>query len=190
MRSLPLFAFPLFLGLAACSEESETPASAGAGGTSGNVDDGCPRGTLESDITYLPRTGPRVDANGVLMPPPAASYVVSSTFLRLRSKDDANRRFGELMAPISALLEQQPGLEALQLAVSGECKTARTLSVWASLDVMYDFVASDAHQTAVRAVSEVSRGGSVVVHWSAENTEQASWDEAARRLTAAPGPFY
>ena len=55
---------------------------------------------------------------------------------------------------------------------------------------MYDFVASDTHQTAVNAVSEVSRGGSTVLHWSAETVEQASWQEAARRLADAKGPFY
>jgi heme-degrading monooxygenase HmoA len=175
----------LLAALAGCSEGlDETPAPAES------ADDGCPRGTLESDAVFLPRTGPRVDASGALMAPPEAGYVVSSTFLRLRHGDEANRRFGELFAPVMTQLQNQPGLEALQLGTSAACGTARTLSVWSSLAAMYDFVASDAHQTAVHAVSEVSRGGSIVVHWSAQTAEQASWQEAERRLAAAQGPFY
>jgi heme-degrading monooxygenase HmoA len=176
----------LLATLAGCSEESDTPEAPAPGA----VDDGCPRGTLEADMAYLPWTGPKIDAAGTLMPPPAEGYVVSSTFLRLRPGDEAGRRFSELFGPIATQLETQPGLEALQLATSPGCGTARTLSVWASPEAMYDFVVSDAHYAAVKAVSEVSRGGSVVVHWTAQTVEQASWDEATKRLTAAKGPFY
>jgi heme-degrading monooxygenase HmoA len=183
-----IFAFVFLATLSGCSEDSESNAPQGP--DPGAVDDGCPRGTLETDIVYLPRTGPKVDATGTLMPPPAEGYVVSTTFLRLRSGDEASRRFNELFAPIATQLQTQPGLEALQLATSPGCQTARTLSVWASPEAMYDFVVSDAHYAAVKAVSEVSRGGSVVVHWSAQTTEQASWGEATKRLTAAKGPFY
>jgi heme-degrading monooxygenase HmoA len=183
-----IFGFLFLVTLAGCSEDSDSEAPLGP--DPGAVDDGCLRGTLETDIAYLPRTGPRIDAAGTLMPPPAEGYVVSTTFLRLRPGDEAGRRFGELFAPIATQLQTQPGLEALQLATSASCGTARTLSVWASPDAMYDFVVSDAHYAAVRAVSEVSRGGSVVVHWTAQTPEQASWDEATKRLTAAKGPFY
>ena len=183
----PLFGFVLLATLTACSSEESQPPG---GPPPGSVDDGCPRGTLESDIVYLPRTGPKVDPSGALMPPPAEGYVVSSTFLRLRPGEEAARRFGELFAPIATQLQAQPGLEALQLATAAGCQTARTLSVWASPEAMYDFVVSDAHYAAVKAVSEVSRGGSVVVHWTAQNAEQASWNEATRRLDAARGPFY
>jgi len=181
----PLLAFVLFPVLTACSDDSEAAPS-----PSGAVDDGCPRETLELDIAYTPRTGPKVDASGALMAPPGSGYVVSTTFLRLRPGDEAGRRFAELFGPIAVQLQNQPGLLALQLATSADCGTARTLSVWSSLEAMYDFVASDTHQTAVNAVSEVSRGGSTVLHWSAETVEQASWQEAARRLADAKGPFY
>jgi heme-degrading monooxygenase HmoA len=183
-----LFGLLLLATITGCSEESDAPAAAGP--DPGAVTDGCPRGTLESDMASLPWTGPKIDSSGKLMPPPAEGYVVSSTFLRLRPGDEAGRRFGELFAPIATQLQTQPGLEALQLATSASCGTARTLSVWASQEAMYDFVVSDAHYAAVRAVSEVSRGGSIVVHWSAQTVEQASWDEATKRLTAAKGPFY
>jgi hypothetical protein len=187
MKAAALLGLGIFLPVVAgCSEDSEAPPAADPGA----VTDGCPRGTLESDLVYLPRTGPKVDASGALMPPPAAGYVVSSTFLRLQPGEQAGRRFGELMAPISEQLTSLPGLEALQLATSPGCGTARTLSVWSTLDAMYYFVTSDAHQAAIDAVSEVSRGGSVVVHWNAQTVEQASWDEATRHLTAARGPFY
>jgi heme-degrading monooxygenase HmoA len=186
VKSRSLLGLFLVAGLSGCSEESETPPATDPGA----VSDGCLRGTLEADIAYLPRTGPKVDATGALMPPSADGYVVSSTFLRLRPGDEAGRRFGELFAPIATQLQTQPGLEALQLATSASCQTARTLSVWASPEAMYDFVVSDTHYAAVKAVSEVSRGGSVVVHWTAQNVEQASWDEATKRLMAARGPFY
>ncbi len=185
MKNSLMFACVLLPVLTGCSDESEAaPGPAGAG------DDGCPRGTLELDIAYTPRTGPKVDASGTLMPPPGDGYVVSTTFLRLRPGDEAGKRFAELFGPVALQLQHQPGLEALQLATSANCGTARTLSVWSSLEAMYDFVASDAHQAAANAVSELSRGGSTVIHWSAENVEQASWQEAAGRLAAAKGPFY
>jgi hypothetical protein len=39
-------------------------------------------------------------------------------------------------------------------------------------------------------VDEVSRGGSVVVHWDAATLEESTWEEGARKLAASTGPFY
>jgi heme-degrading monooxygenase HmoA len=154
---------------------------------------GCVRGTLEPDFaTFMPLGGPAVDpATGALRPPAAgASYVISSTYLALRGEPAAQQAFGELMGPISATLQAQPGLLAIQLAQSMSCGSARTLTVWESEDAMYAFVASPAHVEAMRRVGEVSRGESVVTHWVSSATTAATWDEAARQLRAHTGPRY
>jgi len=139
----------------------------------------------------VPLSGPGVDPEtGELKPPPAAGYIVSSTYLRLKSKPGEFQRFGELMGPIQQALAEQPGLLALQLSTSDSCSSARTLAVWESADAMYEFVTSPAHMAAVDAVGEVSRGGSIVTSWRASQTGEATWDEAVRKLDADNGPFY
>ncbi|HEU4532705.1 MAG TPA: hypothetical protein VFS00_01260 [Polyangiaceae bacterium] len=160
---------------------------------------GCERGAIEADLNEGPPggapsivsptaprwQGPGVDpATGALRP---GNYVLSSTYLALRP--EARPRFGELMGPISADLQTRPGLVAISLALSESCASARTLSVWESEDAMYGFVASDAHGAAVRAVGEVSRGQSVVTHWSG-NEAKATWAEAAQALARDDGPIY
>lgn len=170
---------------AACSGEGEKAGSP----SPMEPEDGCARGTLESDIVYTPMTGPKVEG-GKLAAPSGEGYVASSTFLRLKPGDETNTRFQELLGPILAGFPSRPGMQAFQLALAASCNTARTLSVWASVEDMYDFVTSEEHMTAVSAVGEVSRGGSIVVHWDAATAEETSWQEAARKLAAATGPFY
>ena len=144
--------------------------------------DGCSRGELESDLTYVPVRA--------MTDPPAEGYVVSSTYLRLKHTAAAKSRFQELNGPISTDLLARPGLLALEFAIAGECNTARTKSVWASTEAMYEFVTGEAHGAAVQAIDELSRGGSVVTHWTAKTLEETSWDEAAARLRGDIGPVY
>jgi heme-degrading monooxygenase HmoA len=174
---------------AACSGSDAKPVAETPGPSPGDVDDGCARGSIESDLAFTPMSGPKVEG-GALVAPGAEGYVVSSTFLRLRPGEESNKRFQELFAPILAGFAARPGMQAFQLGLSASCNTARTLSVWSSTEAMYDFVTSDEHMAAVNAVGEVSRGGSVVVHWDATNVDESSWDEAARKLASASGPFY
>ncbi|WP_164018605.1 antibiotic biosynthesis monooxygenase family protein [Pyxidicoccus trucidator] len=146
----------------------------------------CARERLEEDLQMLPLAGAAVRADGTLEP---GSYIVSSTYLKLRPEPEALARFQALMGPISESLQAQQGLVALQVASSERCGTARTLSVWRDEAAMYSFVSGSAHQAAVSSVREVSRGGSIVTHWT-DNERGVSWTKAARQLGADPGPFY
>lgn len=152
----------------------------------------CERGELEDDLSMIGQpAGPAVDpSTGLLKAPPAEGWVVSSTYLRLKSEPAAMARFGELMGPIQQALATQPGLLAIEFGSSMSCGTARTFSVWESEEAMFEFVAGPAHGAARAAVGEVSRGGSIVTHWTTARADQSTWDEAARRLAADEGPLY
>lgn len=169
------------LALPACGEEEPAPAPVQEDPLAD-----CTRDSLEADLQSSPLNGSAVQADGTLAP---GSYVVSSTYLKLRPEPAAQGRFQELMGPIMQSLQAQQGLVALQLATSERCGTARTLSVWRDEAAMYGFVTGDAHVAAVRAVNEVSRGGSIVTHWS-DDAQGVSWAKAAQQLGADTGPFY
>lgn len=157
--------------------------------------DTCDRAVLEDDLGSpagpgWALAGPGVDpATGELLPFDQP-VVASTTYLRLRSEVSSQQRFGQLMGPIQETLGTAPGLLAIGLATSDACGTARTLTIWESEDAMLGFVTSEAHVAAVQAVSEVSRGGSVVTHWSASDTSAAGPDEALRQLAAYDGFEY
>lgn len=170
----------LVLPLATACSSSEDDSKEGA------PSDGCSRGELEPDITYVPIPL----AGGSLAEPPAQGYVVSSTYLRLRHDETAKSRFRELNGPINTDLLGRAGLLALEFAIAEECNTARTKSVWASTEAMYEFVTGVAHGEAVGAVDELSRGGSVVTHWTAKTLAETTWDEAVIRLQGDRGPIY
>lgn len=148
--------------------------------------DGCTRGELEPDIVYVPMTLP----GGPLVDPPSEGYIVSSTYLRLRHDEAVLGRFRDFNRTIQADLLGRPGLLGLEFAVAVDCNTARTKSVWASVEAMYEFVAGEAHGAAVQAIDELSRGGSVVTHWTAKSLDHTTWDEAAVRLQGDKGPVY
>ncbi|MDY7226575.1 hypothetical protein [Hyalangium rubrum] len=168
------------LGLTACSsEEPKDPPK--------DEQADCSRGQLEADLTFNgPLAGPAVRADGTLAP---GRYTVSSTYLRLKPDAEGQARFQELVMPVGQALRSQPGLMALQFASSVYCNTARTFSVWKDDASMYEFVSGPAHLDAMSAVSEVSRGGSIVTHW-ADDEKGASWQKAAQQLSADEGPFY
>ena len=52
------------------------------------------------------------------------------------------------------------------------------------------FVVGDAHANAIARTPEISRGGSVVTHWTATSIAEITWDEAIVRVAADEGPFY
>ena len=185
----PLLLAALALCAACSSSDDKKPEAESPTPSPGDVDDGCARGSMESDLAFTPMSGPKV-SEGALMAPGNDGYVTATTFLRLRPGEEAAARFQELAGPIIASFASRPGMQAFQLGLSASCNTARTLSVWATTEDMFDFVTSDEHMNAMNAVSEVSRGGSMTVHWEAATTEESSWDEAAKRLAAGNGPFY
>lgn len=145
----------------------------------------CERGILESDLFTLPLDSADVSF-GALKP---GQYVVSSTYLRLIDSDAASAKFWEVMFPIIEDLGTRKGLAALSLGLSLECNTARTLSVWRDDIAMLEFVAGSAHVAAVAAGSQLNRGGSVVMHWTGNET-QATWEVAAQKLAEYDGPIF
>lgn len=191
----------LFLSTAACEDGSDDPiaaepsgASAPDGGSvpdasrvadSGNPFADCSRGTLEQDFGAAPLAGVGV-VDGKLR---AGSYVISATYLQLRQDPAAQQRFGELMGPIMADLQTRKGLVAISLGTSSRCGVARTLSVWEDDIAMFGFVASEAHGAAVSSVKQVSRGGSLVTHWTGD-AAQATWSAAAEHAGQDDGPLY
>jgi heme-degrading monooxygenase HmoA len=149
----------------------------------GDAPGACARGALEPDFAAMPLAGPGVSDSGL----EPGSYVLSSTYLQVRS--ERRERFDALMQPIVADLAARPGLLALSLGGSAMCGTARTLTVWRDEVAMLEFVASDPHATAMAAVSEISRGGSVVTHWSGDEHD-ATWHAAVEHVAADDGPMY
>jgi len=143
----------------------------------------CERGILERDLFTLPLDGAGVSF-GVLKP---GQYVLSSTYLRLKETDAASAKFWEVMGPIGDDLSKREGLVALSLGLSLECNSARTLSVWRDDVAMLEFVTDSAHSAAVAAISQLSRGGSVVMHWTGDEA-QATWKAAAQKLAEYDGP--
>jgi quinol monooxygenase YgiN len=186
--------------LSACagddSESSSDPIAQSTGGTSalpagsGSTEApeadpfaGCAPGTLEADMNAAPLSGPGVQ-DGALEP---GEYIVSSTYLQL--KPDKLDRFQELLKPIEADLASRDGVVALSFGGSPTCGTARTLAVWRDEAAMFSFVTGEAHSAAVGAIDELSRGGSIVTHWTGDQAS-ATWDAAAGQLAADDGPTY
>jgi len=148
-------------------------------------DDGCHADELEADMPRAPLTGAGV-VDGTLA---AGSYAISSTYLRLPAGDAARERFFALAGPVIADAATREGAVASALALSASCNTARTLTVWRDQEAMYEFVSGQAHLVAMAAVGEVSRGGSIAMHWLGDESE-ANWDTAAEQLGAFEGRTY
>ncbi|MCU0684009.1 MAG: hypothetical protein MUF34_17500 [Polyangiaceae bacterium] len=188
------------------SDDDDNPGAAGTGAGAGGAPGGsqptkyagCERGVLEADLvggaqldvlaTRGPQwQGPGVDpATGALRP---GNYVISSTYLTLRTEAAAQQRFGELMGILTEDFQTRPGLVALALSVAGSCDTARTLSVWESEEAMYAFVSSPAHTAAISGARDVSRGQSAVTHWSGTEAD-ATWPKGAEALSRDEGLGY
>lgn len=148
-------------------------------------DDGCTGDVLTADTSLAPLSGPGL-VDGAL---PPGQYAISTTHLRLKEGPATMARFSELLQPVLGQLGSSDGLVAQSLAVSSSCGTARTLTVWRDVDAMYAFVLSPAHAAAVAAVSEVSRGNSIAMHWIG-SAEEANWQKAAEQLGAWTGRVY
>jgi quinol monooxygenase YgiN len=138
----------------------------------------CVRGAIEADGRD---SGP--------LELPAGQYVISTTYLRLKNSRATLQQFSALNAPMEAALRRNPGRVKSVTRLSESCNTARTLTVWKDEAAMYEFVASPEHAAAMAAVTDVSRGGSIVTHWN--DTEVGfNWQKAATSIAADTGPFY
>lgn len=184
MNPISLLALPLLLLATACTSDDGgggggAAAADGGGGAPGAVideSDGCGRAKREDDLQVIPL---KAVADATL---PEAGFVVATTFLRITHGDAGAAVFAELATPVQGELVAAPGLLAAELALAESCNTARTLSVWESIEAMYGFVGGPAHAAAMERVAEVSRGGSVTSHWDATTRAEASWEEALGRL--------
>jgi hypothetical protein len=185
----------LAVALVACSEDDDDANAAQnveqRSPTSTNGDP-CQRGALESDREFSPWAGPGVSpTTGVPEAPESGTqFIVSTTYLRLKSDDAAQQRFQGVLGPINDALATQPGLRALQTSVSTSCGTARTLSVWQDEASMYTFVGGEAHGAAMAAVPEISRGGSITTHFLARSASDVTWEKAATELAASNKSTY
>jgi heme-degrading monooxygenase HmoA len=192
-------ALPLTLALGACSgNDSEgaqraganAAAGAGGGGAEGGTvvppnADGCNGYDLEADFAPTPLDGPGL-VDGQI---PAGEYIITTTYLRMQSGDAARQTFNTLAGDVLTDLQGRSGLVGFSLGLAAECQTARTLSVWASEEVMIEFVLGEAHRAAIRQVSEVSRGGSVTAHFTGTEAD-ATWEKAAEQFVGFSGRVY
>jgi quinol monooxygenase YgiN len=159
----------------------------------------CGRGTLEADLMGADQMGnpipliwmgPGVDPETGELVDDGGTYVVSSTYLAMKPDPGAQMAFGEVTPPLVPDLLGNPGVVAFQLGTSNTCASARTLTVWRDEAAMMTFVAGDAHMAAIGRVAEISRGGSVVTHWTGASVADISWENAIERVMADEGPFY
>jgi hypothetical protein len=182
---------------------ADAPASTSGADTSSSTDDDpfadCDRGTLESDLMGADAMGnpipvawfgPGADPMTGELIAEGTSFVVSSTYLAIKPEAAAQQAFGEAVSPLVDALLANPGVVAIQLGTSMECGSARTFTVWQDEAAMMAFVVGDAHASAIARTPEISRGGSVVTHWTATSIAEITWDEAIARIAADEGPFY
>jgi hypothetical protein len=176
-------------GGSAGSGGTEAGGSGASGGSGGSVlppnADGCNGYDLEADFTPSKMAGPGI-VDGEI---PPGDYIITTTYLRMKSGDAARQTFNGMVGGIITDLQARDGLVGYSLGLATGCDTARTLSVWASEEAMLEFVTGEAHYDAVRNVGEVSRGGSITVHFTGSEAD-ATWDEAAKHFVGFSGPVY
>lgn len=184
---LGLGALALALPTASCSDDSTSGGGgAGAGGEAtvggaGGGDDAfaaCTKGDLEADFFEdTPLTGPGVDQEtGALG---EGTYFVATTYLAM--KPGTLDHVMELSGPVINTLVSSEGFVAMSTARSESCMSLRTLTVWASEDEMYEFVASPAHSAAMSEISQLDRGSSATLSWQGTAAD-ANWDTALAKL--------
>lgn len=178
---------------------ADTSADTSADTTTEDPFAACERGVLEPDLmsqdmegNFVPIGwfGAGVDPETGELVDDGSTYVVSATYLTLRPEPDAEAAFGEVMGPIIPALYGNPGLVASQLGVSMSCATARTFTVWRDEAAMMAFVTSAAHGAAVARIGEISRGASLVTHWTEAPVAEITWEVALQRLEQDEGPLY
>jgi hypothetical protein len=165
--------------MAACSAPPQQPMPT-------VVDPACKGDALEPDAMPSPWFGAGVVDGGV---PAGTQYVISTTYLRLKPDEDTKKLFNDSNGPIVQALPTQDGLIAYRFISSEHCFTARTLTVWRDVMAMQRFSAGDAHRNAMVMVTDLSRGGSAVQHWTG-TAEDATWERARTELGKDTGPQY
>jgi heme-degrading monooxygenase HmoA len=143
----------------------------------------CNASVLESDLDS-DLMGPAA-VSGELELPADKTYIVSSTYgipKRVGDSQELPPRYQQLMGRIIEQLQGQPGLLALQLSSSPSCSSGRTLAIWESEELMYEFVTSPPHLEAMGAANELLQPGYAVTHWTADTREQMSLTAAVEHM--------
>lgn len=146
----------------------------------------CVADRIEPDLEIGPMGGSSVDPEtGLYTLQTGQEVVVSSTYGI--PKPDANggdlpAYYQDLMGRIIQQLQAQPGLLALQLGSSPTCNSGRTLAVWESEELMYEFVTSAPHLEAMSAANELLQPGYAVTHWAAREQDDISLEAAIGHL--------
>ncbi|MEM9191189.1 MAG: hypothetical protein AAGF12_18550 [Myxococcota bacterium] len=157
--------------------------SSADGAADGTVEDPCLQTLLESDFGQEPLVGPIVDPmTGAVADPEDGSYLVATTYLALQGRPESMDAFNEIVGAITTALATQDGLLAVSTGGSGECGTARTLTVWRDQGAMATFVTGPAHIQAIQRVGEISRGGSSTHTFEVQRGADVSWARATQEL--------
>jgi heme-degrading monooxygenase HmoA len=146
----------------------------------------CHAAVIEPDLESQFIAGSAVDLSaGELQLDDGPEYIVSSTYGIPKRREDGeylSPRYQQLMGEIVEKLQTQPGLLALQVSSSESCKSGRTLAVWESEELMYDFVTTGPHLEAMSSASELLLPGYAVTHWSASSRDQMTLMAAPKHL--------
>ena len=138
----------------------------------------------ESDFAPGPLTGPGFDPASGLIAPIEDSYVISTTAV-FYNRDNLPR-FLELSGDVSAAMMNIDGFVAASLGLATACGMARTLTVWRSVDAMYELVTAEAHATAMAESDEVTDMGAVT-HWEVPSSDMpVTWEIARERIAKVP----
>ena len=180
----------LTLSQASCSSDSNTSEEqldAAARDGVGEAEHRCVADVIEPDLAMGPMGGSAVDEQtGFYRLEQGQEVVVSSTYGV--PKPDATGgglppHYQDLMGRIIEQLQTQPGLLAVQLGGSASCNSGRTLAVWESEELMYDFVMSAPHLEAMSSAQQLLQPGYAVTHWSARTQDEMSLEAAADHLS-------
>lgn len=146
----------------------------------------CVADVIEPDLDIGPMAGSAVDEEtGLYKLKDGQEVVVSSTYgIPKRAAEGGGLPPGyqDLMGRIIQQLQGQPGLLALQLGNSPSCNSGRTLAVWESEELMYNFVMSAPHLEAMSTANERLEPGYAVTHWTARKQGDISLEAASEHL--------
>jgi hypothetical protein len=188
----------LMLGalLPACSSSSDEP-SGSSGSTATTGSSSSSSGNSIAGVTDCVDddimdgfTGPGYDPQKGLQPPVQASYVAATTVL-LMSPDPAKQMlFMNLAGPVIAEVPMQSGFVGYQIAISGKCHYARTLTVWRDMASMMEFVASPNHAHAMANGNEVTTAAAVA-NWTIQAADMPpTWAVARMEIAGMGRPAY
>ena len=106
----------------------------------------------------------------------------------MQLKPGAGPEFMQLVGPVVASLQMQPGMVGNRFAQSATCGSARTLVVWSDLESMYNFVTGPVHGAAMPKIGDISRGNGAGVHFD-DDGSGATFANAASQLAGSPSTF-